>query len=67
MIACRNTAQGGNGNAIVCFIGSRYEIEDQVADTSSELHVALDTIGEVIEENSEVIEDALKEGLNKLR
>lgn len=43
------------------------EVEEQVSDSTSDLHQVLDTIGAVIEENSEVIEDALQEGFNKLR
>lgn len=43
------------------------EATQQLADTNSMLNTALDTLGEVIGDNKEVIGDKVNEGLNALK
>jgi len=42
------------------------EVTEQIADSTSELNMALDTLKDVIEDNQDLIEEKVGEGLDKL-
>lgn len=42
------------------------EVSEQIADSTSDLNMALDTLKDVIEDNQDLIEEAVGEGLENL-